>query len=91
MKIEITPLGWKEISTKNINVTDFCKNNIYFNDTVEDWIKSNKKIKLYHKRKTCNCCHKKWEDLSGHIHFIMTDKGNKIICDNCFEMLGGSK
>ena len=90
MKIEINYNGWAEITTKNIKVTDYCKNNTHFNKTVKQWIESNKRINLYHKRKTCNCCHNPWERLTGNIHFIMTDKGNKIICDKCFDDIGGN-
>ena len=82
--------GWSEITTKHINITDFCKNNTHFNNTVEQWIASNKRINLYHKRKTCNCCKRKWKEITGNIHFIMTDKVNKIVCDDCFDKLGGN-
>ena len=87
MKTEITETGWKEITTKNINITQFWDADP-FRETVKEWIESNKRIGLYKKhRKVCGCCHTGWEKITGRIYFIATDKGNKIICGDCFNKL----
>jgi hypothetical protein len=84
MKTIIKSGGWSEITTKNINITSEPTKPFM---TVEKWIESNKKIKLYHKRKSCNCCKTKWEKLTGYVYLIFTDKGNKTVCENCLPKL----
>ena len=87
MKTEITETGWKEITVKNIHIKDDFKNFLQ-DQTVEGWIKSNKRLKLYEKyRKVCGCCHVNWEKLSGNIHLLQTNVVNKVVCDSCYEKL----
>jgi hypothetical protein len=88
MKTITGHMEWKEITTKRnrvLNVwTDFQKED----PSVQSWIESNKRLKLYKGwRKVCGCCHVSWEEINGNIVFVQTDKGNKIICENCWEGL----
>ena len=83
MKIEITDTGWKEITTKEIKIIGERWSGAFGNMTIKEWIESVKRTGLTKHRKTCNCCHRSWEDLSGRVNFFFTDKGNKEICDEC--------
>jgi hypothetical protein len=84
----MTPEGWKEITTVNVKITDFCKDNTQFDYPVREWIEVNKKLKLKKgMRSHCSCCHTSWSLLTGKIKFVMTNKGNKVICESCFKTL----
>lgn len=75
--------GWTEIKTTETKITSLGNNPF---TTIEDWILFNKKFpKIGRKRKTCNCCKKKWEKLSGNVNLVFTNQGNKVICDNCYQ------
>lgn len=83
MKIKKNNDGWSEIVTTNIKITNLGNNPF---STIDDWLATNKKFpKLGRKRQTCNCCKKKWEKLSGNVNLIFTNKGNKVICDDCYK------
>ena len=90
MKIEINNQGWTETVTTNIKIESFHKNP--FNTTVKDWIKSNERLRLKKgMRSHCSCCHTSWKLLSGNINLVMTNKGNKVVCDECFDKLVENK
>lgn len=86
MIIDIKSNGWDEITRVKIRISQILKN---FN-TNEDWIKfhtdERQGMRLYKNRKSCKCCGSKWEDSGSNIHLAFTDKGNKIICDDCLEL-----
>ena len=85
MKIEKGTLQWKEITTKTIKIIQKWDSPM-FDQTTKEWIESNKKIGLHKKwRKSCCCCKKPWEKISGKIVFIQTNTTNKIICEKCWE------
>lgn len=85
MKIEITDTGWKEITIKEIKIIgERWTNPAFANTTIKEWIESNKRVGIYKRgRQFCECCHRNWEDISGKINFFFTNKGNKVICDEC--------
>lgn len=86
MKIIFNRSGWQEVTTVSIKITDLCQNNTQFDYPVEEWIKVNKKLGLKKgMRSHCSCCHTSWKLLSGRIKFIMTNKGNRVICEECFK------
>ena len=86
MKTIITDTGWKEITTKEFKIIGKRWDDSFFGSiTTKEWIESNKRSgtnKSKH-RKTCQCCHRNWEDLPGKVSFFTTDKGNKAICEEC--------
>lgn len=82
MKVTKNDLGWSEIVTTNIQITNLGNNPF---TTIEDWVDFNNRFpKIGRKRKTCNCCKKEWEVLSGNVNLVFTDKGNKVLCDECY-------
>ena len=86
----MTETGWKETTVKKFNVKSFHK---HMPDiTVGDWIKSNERVyrgKQKGMRLHCPCCKTKWNNLFGKINSVMTDKGNQVVCDICFDKLEG--
>ena len=85
MKTEFTDKGWKEITTKYINVERFATKTFI---SVSQWVHINERYtRIGRKRKTCNCCKKPWKELSGNVNIIFTDKGNKPVCDDCLQNL----
>lgn len=86
MKTQKTGWGWTETTTKHfrikfLEVKPFMK--------VGKWIESNKRLHLYEKRKKCNCCKKPWGQIDPleNMYLVFTDKGNKMICSNCYAEL----
>jgi hypothetical protein len=87
MKIVKDKMQWKEITTKTINIKARWKE-FQEDMSVKSWIETNKRIKMYKGwRKSCCCCKTPWDNISGEIVFVQTDKGNKIICEKCWEDL----
>ena len=85
MKKTVTKTGWSETTIKNINITSLCIPGNPF-ATVDSWTDFNKRYpKIGKKRKACNRCGEKWK--SGYVNLIFTDKGNKSVCDKCYEYL----
>lgn len=80
MKTIIKNRAWSEVTTVNINLTSTPTKSFM---SVREWIESNKKLNLYHKRNRCNCCKSKWEKITGDVYLVFTDKGNKTVCGNC--------
>ena len=90
MKTEFTDTGWKETTVKKFNVKSFHKHSPDF--TTKKWIELNKRLRLTKgMRSHCPCCKIKWDNISGKINSVMTDKGNQAICDICFDKLGGNQ
>ncbi len=92
MKTEITENGWKETTVKNFTITSFHKHNP--DSTIAAWIESNEKIfrgRQKGMRCHCSCCKIRWEKIEGKINSVMTDKGNQVVCDDCFRKLIGRR
>jgi hypothetical protein len=89
MRTEMTEKGWKETTVKYFNIVSFHK---HLPDmTTKDWLECSRKLRLTKgMRSHCPCCKIKWENISGKINSIMTDKGNQCVCDICFNELGGN-
>jgi hypothetical protein len=91
MKIKPTPTGWAEITTKRIKVTGFSEKPFM---KVKDWLSSSLRLfkGIPRKRKSCNKCRTRWAHLpaDSNINLVFTNKGNKIICDDCFKELKNS-
>lgn len=85
MRKELTNSGWKEITVKNIEVT--LKNKNVF-ATASQWIKvTAERPKLANGgRVACDRCGLKWVDCISSMptFFLQTNKGNKIVCENCY-------
>ena len=92
MKTEFTDTGWKETTVKKFNVKSFHK---HMPDmTTEKWLECSNRIYRGNPRGMrlhCPCCKIKWENISGKINSVMTDKGNQAVCDICFDKLGGNQ
>ena len=85
MKSEMTATGWREVTTENIVVEKLGTKPLML---VTQWIDFNERHPgIGRKRQTCKCCRKNWEGLSGNVHIAFTNKGNKSICDGCFNEL----
>ena len=85
MKTERNPHGWSDIKTVNFKVEKFSLKPFM---PVNNFIESNERTGLEKGRKNCHCCKTSWKELDGDIHLLFTDKGNKLVCDNCyFDML----
>lgn len=85
MKTEYTNNGWKEITTKIIRINNVSDKPF---STVKDWMTFNDKYpKIGRRRRYCNRCKTKWVNINENsdIYIIFTDKGNKIICEKCYE------
>lgn len=86
MKVEMTDKGWNEIVTTKVVITQFASRNPF--STVEEWNSFNKRHpNIGRKRKTCNCCKRSWNELTGGVNLIFTTKGNKSVCDICLSAL----
>ena len=85
----MTETGWKETTTKNFNIKTFHK---HMPDiTTDNWVASNKRVyrgKEKGMRLHCPVCKIKWDKISGKINSVMTDKGNQVVCDDCFDKFG---
>lgn len=82
MKTEFTDKGWREITTKNINVERFGSKPLML---IGQWVDFNNRYpRIGRKRNICNCCRQKWTRLKGSVNIVFTDKGNKAVCDDCF-------
>jgi len=86
--IELTSKGWNEIEIieTKIEITKFSSREPFM--SIKEWLLFNNTYpKIGRKRKICNCCKNNWEDLEGNVNLIFTNKGNKSVCDKCFETL----
>jgi len=92
MRIEDTKTGWKEITTKEINITLFGKEVF---STAGQWVEFTKKQPGLNKkgRNHCEHCQIKWENCDPNLntYLIFTDKGNKILCEPCYVFLKSLK
>ena len=72
--------GWQEITTVNIDIEKIYRNF----STNESWNRIHEeRPKLARNRKTCKCCGSKWKTNGSDIALAFTNKGNKIICQDC--------
>lgn len=89
VKIEIGYNGWSETTTTKIKIEKFNKDP--FKTSVSEFIKVNDKLGLKKGfRSHCSCCHTSWKLLNGKTNLLFTNKGNKMVCDECFDKLGGN-
>lgn len=91
MRTEYTEDGWKEITTKVIKITMASEKPF---SPLSEWVAFNERFpKMGKKRQSCNRCKTKWDklDINSNIWFLHTDKGNKIVCDNCHKEINGKK
>jgi len=88
MKTEFTQTGWKETTVKKFNVKSFHKH--FLDMTTKEWLDSSKKMRLTKgMRSYCPCCKISWGKIEGKISCVMTDKGNQVVCDICYDKLIG--
>ena len=86
MHTELTEKGWKEVVTTHVNIIHLGNKDFSFD--IEYWLDFNKRHpSIGRKRKSCNCCKKSWTKLKGKVNLVFTDKGNKSVCDDCYENL----
>lgn len=72
--------GWEEITTVCIDIKEIWRNF----STNESWCKINEKHpRLGRTRSICKCCGSKWDKNNSDIALAFTNKGNKIICQDC--------
>ena len=87
MKTQVRDNGWDEIITKKINILKPIPTKVF--STVGEWVVfQNKRPSLNKKgRNHCECCSVKWNESSPNMatYLVFTDKGNKIICENCYQ------
>lgn len=89
MKTEITDIGWRETTAKNIVVEYYGTKPLM---TVDQWVDFNERFpQIGRKRKTCKCCKKRWTDLTGNVNIVFTTCGSKAVCDDCFRELSLKK
>ena len=85
MKTEFTDKGWREITIKNIIVESFGEKPYM---PISQWLYYNKRYgQIAAKRKLCPCCRKKWEEMTGSVNIVFTNKGSKPVCDDCLKGL----
>jgi hypothetical protein len=88
MKTEITNTGWNEIITKSINVTFRAKPF----QPISFWLEHQKRHpEMNNKgRNHCERCKVRWNQFSNDemTYFVMTDKGNKVVCQACWDAIG---
>ena len=77
--------GWEDIVTTKFEITAFSPKKFC---TVDSWVEFNdKNPAMIRHRVGCHCCKKKWVYLSGEVNLVFTNKGNKTICDECYNKL----
>lgn len=88
MKRIKNPYGWSEVTTKEITVT--LKHGRALN-TAGSWVIFCQNRPAFNKggRNHCDRCGKKWADCKPDdpTFFCHTNKGNKIVCEQCFNDL----
>jgi hypothetical protein len=82
----ITKTGWDEVTVVHVNITHMSEKVF---STASGWVESMKKHPSLDKegRNHCQLCNKKWIDLMPETktYLIFTDKGNKILCEECIK------
>ena len=88
MQKKHTPNGWIETTTKGIIVT--LKDKTPF-QTAGGWVDFCKRHPNMDKegRNHCQRCDTKWShvDPDDKTYFLQTSKGNKIVCEDCFDQI----
>ncbi len=82
MKRKLIKGGWSEVVTTNIILDKRQKDDPFMR--VEIFINARNKPK-----ESCNYCKKKWTELSGNVWIKFTNKGNKVLCDDCNDIITG--
>ena len=89
MKREMNKNGWKEITTKHINILKPIPTKIFL--TAGEWVEFTTKKPAFDKngRNHCQCCGIKWTQLkeTEATYLLFTDKENKIVCQKCYDLL----
>ena len=90
MKTEMTDTGWKEITTVKINLNKPNFPTKIFS-TAGEWVSMQKKRPMLNNggRNHCQCCSVKWSGIytGAATYLLFTDKGNKVVCQDCYETL----
>jgi hypothetical protein len=87
MKRELLSNGWNEVTTKRIRVIFKAK----AFQPVSFWLDFHKRHPNMDTdgRNHCQRCGKRWKDSNTEMmtYFVMTDKGNKVVCEPCWNQL----
>lgn len=87
MRIEKFNNGWDEIVTTKIRTTGPNKQF----QTASHWVKftTNRPQMNTKGRNHCERCKAKWSESDPDLmtYFVMTDKGNKVVCEPCYRDL----
>ena len=89
----MTNTGWDEITTVKINLLKPLPALAF--STAGEWVVFQRRNPSLNKkgRNHCQCCSVKWENIYENIYenaktyIVFTDKGNKIICQDCYDKL----
>jgi hypothetical protein len=89
MKRILLPDGWDEVTTKKVRVKFKAKAFQSASHWV-DFTSRNPKMDTGG-RNHCDRCGLRWKDAAPEImtYFVMTDKGNKVVCQTCWDQLEG--
>lgn len=89
MKRVLLPNGWDEVTTKQIRVLFKAKQ---FH-TAGKWLDfTTREPRMnFDGRNHCQRCGCKWCEVDSEMltYFVMTDKGNKVVCQKCWDELEG--
>ena len=82
MKRKLIKGGWAEIVTTNIILNEDQKEEAFC--PVRNFVNARNNPK-----ESCNYCKTKWAELSGNVWIKFTNKGNKVLCDDCNDIITG--
>ena len=89
----MTEIGWKEIETKVINIRRPYTTKIF--STAGEWVEFTTRRPMLDNngRNHCQCCRIKWTELdkSEATYLLFTDKGNKVVCQKCYDSFDPKK
>lgn len=89
MKRILLPNGWDEVTTKQIRVKYKAKKF----QSASFWVEHTKTHPVMNTkgRNHCERCGVIWSEVAPDMmtYFVMTDKGNKVVCCTCWDQLEG--
>lgn len=87
MKTEVTSSSWTDITSKTFTVLFKAKQFQPASFWI-DYTKRHPQVNT-HGRNHCERCKTKWIDFHDDVmtYFVMTDKGNKVICESCWNQI----
>ena len=90
MRTEKLSTGWNEVSTKRFVVTQKVKRF----QPASHWVDfTNKHPNMDTRgRNHCERCKCRWAEVppETNTYFVMTDKGNKVVCETCWNEIEGT-